>query len=503
MPDSRAPDEVEGEAIAAEDGPPDQLTVEEVKSRAVHGTATLGTRSVLTFGLGVVSNLVLARLLVPRDFGLVALGTTIIAIASFLSESGIGAALIGRREPPERDELQAVLGLQLAVTIVLLVCFTAAAWPFGRAGMVPALMLTSLPLASLRLPNVLVLERQVSYRAIARADVLEAASGSVWAIATVAAGLGVWGLASAAPVRVLVGTLVLIRLGPLGFVRPIWAWRLVRPILRFGVRFQAANAVGAIRDQGLNTGIAVVAGFSALGLWSLAYRIMSVPVLLYVSLWRVGYPAMSRLLDAGENPRPVIERAIGVVAVAMSPLLVGIAVSAPALLPALVGDRWSGTADIVVWGCAATMVNAPISVPCEGYLLAAGHVSKVLLAAVVGAVIWLGFALSLLVPLGPGAIGLGWFAMAFVEAVMFGWWVGRGIGVQVITSVVRPLTVAVAAGSAGVAVASLGDGGLLIGIGGLVAAELVLLAGLYAVAGDSLRATLRLGGRAVATARAA
>src|SRR5204862_1416835 len=136
-----------------------------------------------------------------------------------------GAQLIGRAQPPERGELQAVLGFQLAVSVVVLVCFTAAAWPFGRTGLVAAVMLTSLPLATLRLPTALVLERQLSYRAIATADVIETVANFAWAIATVAAGMGVWGLASATPVRALVGSLVLIRMGPLGFLRPVWSWQ--------------------------------------------------------------------------------------------------------------------------------------------------------------------------------------------------------------------------------------------------------------------------------------
>src|SRR6266545_1227185 len=114
MPDGSAPDELESESIAAQvAGPHEHLTIEEVKDRAAGGTVTLGARSVVIFGLGLVGNLVLARLLVPRDFGLVALGTTLITVARLLSEAGIGAALIGRAEPPERDELEGVLGVQL------------------------------------------------------------------------------------------------------------------------------------------------------------------------------------------------------------------------------------------------------------------------------------------------------------------------------------------------------------------------------------------------------
>src|SRR2546421_11699318 len=150
MPDRPAPGQVDGEAIAAGfAGPQERLTVEQVKGRAVQGTVTLGARSILIFGLGLVGNLVLARLLVPRDFGLVAVGTTLNTVVLFASDSGIGTALIGRREPPDRPELEAVLGFQLALTVGVTVCFTAAAWPFGRGRLGPALVPGALPVGSL------------------------------------------------------------------------------------------------------------------------------------------------------------------------------------------------------------------------------------------------------------------------------------------------------------------------------------------------------------------
>ena len=472
--------------------PPDQLTVEEVKSRAVHGTATLGARSLITFGLGVVANLVLARLLVPHDFGLVALGTTLITVVRFMSESGFGAALIGRAQPPQRDELAGLLALQLAVTIAIAGGFAAVAGPLGREAQVPAVMLIALPLASLRLPTALVLERNLSYRTIATAEVVEALAGYTWAIATVAGGWGVWGLATAAPVRTLIGSVVMVALGPLGFLRPRWAWTRIRPLLSFGLRFQATQAVIAARDQGLNVGIAAVGGIATLGLWSLAFAAMQVPFLLFFGLWRVSYPAISRLLEAGEDARPVVERAIGVVAVAMSPVLVGIIAGADALLPALIGERWSGSASILVWASVAMIVHAPVSVPGEGYLLATGRVSKVLLAVAIGAVAWLLVALPLLRPVGPSAIGLGWLAMAVVEAGLFARWVTQASGARVISELVRPVVVALAAGAGGLSVASLAGDDALGGICGVIAAELLLVGGLLALARGPLRATLGL-----------
>jgi len=482
--------------------PRDPLTAEEIKGRAAGGAVTLGARSLVIFGLGVVGNLVLARLLVPRDLGLVALGTTLITVARYISDAGVAVALIGRTETPSREELGAVQGFQLATTTALAVCFAAAASPFGRDGLVPALMITSLPLASLRMPTVLMLERQLNYGVIARADVVEAVVGYTWAIATVAVGWGVWGLASAAPIRVLAGSATVMRLGPVGLVRPRWDWHLVRPILGFGVRFQAINAVSAGRDQGLNAGIAAIAGVPTLGLWSLAWRIMQVPFLLFVTLWRVSYPAMSRLLETRHDPRPVIERAIGVVAVALSPIVVGIAAGAHALLPPLVGNRWAPSADILVFSSAAMMISAPVSITSVGYLLASRQPTKILISAVAQAVTWLGVALSLLSPLGVTAIGLGWLAMSLVDLTLLSRWVGRDTGARIMRSLMGPAAVAVLAGGLGLIVASAGHHRVLTGLLGVFAAELLLLGGLRALAPEQLRAAARISWNALSAARA-
>jgi hypothetical protein len=111
-------------------------------------------------------------------------------------------------------------------------------------------------------------------------------------------------------------------------------------------------------------------------------------------------------------------------------------------------------------------------------------------------------ALSLLVPIGASAIGLGWLATGLVEASLIGWWVGHRTGARVITSLARLLAIAIAAGGTGFAVASLGSEGVPMGILGIAAAELLLLAGLLGLAREPLRATLRLSKSAVSGARA-
>jgi O-antigen/teichoic acid export membrane protein len=267
--------------------PPDELAAGELRTRAVTGAALLGARGVLVYGVGIVANLVLARLLAPRDFGLVALGTTVLVVGTYIAYGGFSAALIRRREPPTRPELEAVFGMQLAIATVIAVGVTAVALPAGDDGLVVATMAASVPLVVLRTPSLIVLERRVEYRVIATADVLEGLVYYAWAVATVAAGMGVWGMATAVLARAVVGTATMMVAGPMKLVRPRWGWSQVRPLLAFGIKYQAAAVAAIGREQLLNVAVAAVAGLATLGVWNLAWRVLQVPSLIFSTVGRV------------------------------------------------------------------------------------------------------------------------------------------------------------------------------------------------------------------------
>jgi O-antigen/teichoic acid export membrane protein len=465
----------------AEVAPADVLDAGEVRRRAVSGAAALGVRNVVLLAAGVVANLVLARLLTPRDFGLVALGQTLVLVGGYLSSGGIGIALVGRREPPTLPELQAVFGIQLAMASALAVVFALGAIPFGRNGAVVALMLATLPLSTLRLPQAIALERELSFRTIATVDVIELLAQYTFALAAVAAGAGVWGLAAAVVVRGVAGAIAMVRLSDLGWVRPRLAWSETRPLLGFGARFQAAAGIGVARDQALNAGIAAIAGISTLGVWALAFRVMQVPLMLYSTLYRVSYPAMAKLLAAGRDPGPAIERGIRLTGVSIAAIVVGIAAGAPALVPALLGDRWDHVPPILALGGVALLVSCPISAATVGWLYAADDPGTVVRAFAVHAAAWLLVGLALLEPVGPAAIGIGWVAGAIGDATVLGRAAARRTGARVLQSLAVPTGLALVAGGAGWALSSTSET-VAAGVGGLLAGQAILLAGLLLLA---------------------
>src|SRR4051794_12685722 len=104
-------------------------------------------------------------------------------------------------------------------------------------------MLLALPLLALRTPAITVLERDLAYAPLARVEVLEGRAGWGGASAGAAAGLGAGALATAAPVRALAGTVVLMSAAPGGTPAPSWSWATARPLLGLGARVQAVAAV--------------------------------------------------------------------------------------------------------------------------------------------------------------------------------------------------------------------------------------------------------------------
>ena len=105
----------------------------EVRRRAAAGALLIAIRTATTQMIALIGNIILARLLVPEDFGAVAFGATLVAVATFFSDGGVGVALIRRGDDPSRDDLRALLGFQLATSSALAGLTLVAGSFFGRA----------------------------------------------------------------------------------------------------------------------------------------------------------------------------------------------------------------------------------------------------------------------------------------------------------------------------------------------------------------------------------
>lgn len=438
----------------------------ELKRRASAGIFIVFTRGVAIALLGFGGNVVLARLLTPHVFGVVAIGMAVVSFSSLVADGGLGAGLIRRAEPPAVEELQALNAFQLSVTVGLAIVTAAVAAPFGEIGWVTALMVSSMPLAMLQLPGRILLERSLSYRSLAAVELSQVIVYNAWAISFVVLGFGVWGMASATVAMRVVAVLVMGRVSPAGLIRPRFSWRLVRPQLSFGVRFQATNAMWLVGQQGLNISLASIAGVSTLGLWSLISRVMQIPGLLVQSLYRVSFPTMSQLMAAREDTAPLVERAVGMIAVGSGIILTGLAGSAPGLIPGLFGEHWRAASSIMPGACLGAAISASVAVSTQGYLYAVGDAAAVLRAVTLQTVALFGVTLPLVSVIGVSAIGLGSLVSGVVGANVLRRAMLQWTSVDLVRPLIAPVAAGIVSAATGWLVTDLGGSDLVSGLFG-------------------------------------
>jgi O-antigen/teichoic acid export membrane protein len=456
----------------------EQLSGDDVRRRAASGLATMGLRSLLVRVLGLVGNVVLARLLSPSEFGAIAFGYALVVLGGFLSTGGLAASLVARAEPPRREELQGVVALQLLLTLTAAGIVALIGLAVGTPAYLAAVMMLSLPFDVLKGPISLSLERSLSYKPLARVEVVEILTYNILAVALVVVGLGTWGVAIAAVARAVTGAVLLGRWGPHGLVGPRWNWALIRPLLAFGVRFQGSGLVTVARDQGLNLLISAISGIATLGVWSVAWRLLQTVYLLFESLLRVLFPAMSRLIEQDdEQLGPTLERGLRLATLCTGFAVVPLIGCADPLVLVIFGDRWQETVSVIPWAAAGLLIGGPVGASLTGYLFARGDAGTVLRIGSAQAAMWLGATAVLLPLLGPKGIGIAMLASSLVELMLYQRAAVAAAGIRTIRAVAPVCACALAAGAVGLAIEPHVDSDLLtlLWLGALTEATFLLL----------------------------
>jgi O-antigen/teichoic acid export membrane protein len=472
-------------------------SVHQLRHATVRGVVSLVSRNLVVRGLGLVGNIVLARLLTPDDFGTIALGLTLSQIGIALVSGGVTASIARRQEEPERIDLQAALAFQVGVTLAFVALAAPTGLALGGAGAVTALMVCSMPIDALRVSTTAVAMRKLDFGLLARAAVVETVAFNAVAIALVAGGMDVWGVAIANIVRAVAGTALLLVRGPVGWLLPRWDGGRLRRHLSFGAANQATVLVNTGRDQGLNVVVGAVGGLAALGVWNLAYRLLQIVLLVMQAVWQVAFPAIARLLEAGQSGAALMSRGVRLVAIVTGLAAAILGGTAPAAVPVLFGPGWEAVPALLTLGAASLMVSGPITTLGFSFLWAVGSADAVLKATIVHTLTWLCVAAALLPVVGSDAVGLGMLTAAFVVRVALLGAIRRHIPLNDLGLTLGPTLLAALAGGAGWAVTERVDGDVPALALGCVATVAVFAAGVGLALRDDLRTLGRLLGGAM------
>jgi O-antigen/teichoic acid export membrane protein len=297
--------------------------------------------------LSLLSLMVMARLLSPKEFGTVGAALVIIELSSIFSRLGLGPAVIQRQQLEPRHLQAAFSGsllFGLITGIVIWLLAPSAAGFFHNAQVQPVLRVLAcvFPLKGISAVAESLMYRELRFRWMANLDIVTLALGQgLVAVPMALAGYGVWALVGGVLAQNLIRNVALlyVRRPPLG----LWPERrALADMLHFGGGFTLAKIGNYLALQGDNLVVGHWLGPIALGAYERAYGVMANPAsALGKVLDAVLFPTMARVQDDVERLGRAYRRGVAVIALVALPATVFAVMLAPELIRVALGARWT------------------------------------------------------------------------------------------------------------------------------------------------------------------
>lgn len=384
----------------------------DIKKKSVRGgLMTVGAR-LISVMFNLASTAVLARLLTPADFGVLAMILSITAFVGVFRDFGLSAAAVQKGDSLTPMQASNLFWLNVAAGIVLTALVIAAAplvgWVFDNADLVPATMLisASFVLTSLGNQHAAALQSRLMFQRKAVADIAGALVSFLVAITLALMGYSYWSLVWGTIAGTAVTSVLLIALAPFRIQRPRRG-QGVRELVGFGGHVTAFEFVNYFHRNLDNILIGRVWGAEALGIYSRAYQLLMFPITnLRTPINAVAFAAMSRLRAEPEKFRAYYVKVSFVLALVSMPLIAFLAVAAEEVIGVLLGPNWLGAVP-VFQALAATAFIQPVASLRGLVALASGRSRDYLLLGVINAVfVCIAFVAGL--PWGPLGVAVGY-----------------------------------------------------------------------------------------------
>jgi O-antigen/teichoic acid export membrane protein len=307
--------------------------------------------------------IILANLLSPADFGIVAMAALVTGFAAIFRDFGTMAAVIQRRELSSNllDSvfwLNIGIGSTLAILLALLAPVIAVAMHEAKLTELLWLLALAFPIVSFGLVQQALLERALRFRSLALIECCAAFAGLASAVFAALTGWGVYSLVFQTIVAWSVAT------------AGVWAastWRparqcsltVIRDLWKFSGNLVGFNTLNYFWRNIDTVLIGRFLGATELGYYNIAYRLMIWP--LQNISWVVGralFPTLSRLQDDKQRLRQGYVRAVTAVFLLSAPLTLGLFVLREPFVLAVMGERWHKVADLLFWLAPVSLVHS-------------------------------------------------------------------------------------------------------------------------------------------------
>ena len=319
--------------------------------KSVKGGVSTICVQIIKLVLRTGTTVILARLLTPADFGIIAMVSVVVNLAAMFKDAGLSLATI-QKEQISHEQVSNLFWINLLISMALGLCMVLGAplvtWFYGKSELtnVTAVLSISFILSGLSLQHAALMRRHMRFGELAFVQVLAQFLSVVTTVILALHDLGYWALVGGALISSLITLLLTYYFCPWnpGKIQKVSG---VRDMLKFGARLTGANVVGYLSRNVDNILIGRFIGVDALGVYGRAYSLFMLPVSqIRAPLMNVAMPVLSSLKNAPDRYLKYYLSVINIMATCAIPLSVYCILEGDIIIRVLLGEQWMGAVPV-------------------------------------------------------------------------------------------------------------------------------------------------------------
>jgi PST family polysaccharide transporter len=383
------------------------------------GLAKVGAQAT-TFTLRIGSLMVMARLLDPKDFGLVGMVAAITGVLNLFRDFGLSSATVQRLNVTDEQIstlfwINVLVGVILALLLMSMAPVVVAFYHEPHLFWVTIVLATSFIFNGAGVQHTALLERQMRFTALAAIDVISLLVSTVLGIGLAIAGFGYWGLVAAAVAIPLVGTACAWR--TTGWIpgRPHRQVGL-RSMMRFGGGLTLVNLIVYVAYNLEKVLLGRFWGAGAVGIYGRGYQLVNIPTdNLNSAVSAVAFSGLSRVRTDPPRFKSYFLKGYSLILTLTIPITIGGALFAHDLIFLVLGPKWKEVVDIFRL-LAPTMLIFALINPLAWLTFSLGMVARNLkVVLILAPLVISGYVIGL--PYGPKGVAFGYSAVMTLWAV--------------------------------------------------------------------------------------
>ena len=297
-------------------------------------------------GIRFITSIILARLLLPSEFGLIGMINIFIALAYIFLDSGFGLALIQKKNADKTDYSTVFyfnLGISLLIYIILFFSAPLVAGFYNKEILINIIRLFSLSLIinSFSLIQNTILTKRMDFKIIAKINILSAIAAGTVGILLAYKGFGVWSLVIQ---TISLSAFRTILLWILYDWRPtlVFSFTAFKNLFNFGGKVLSLNILNIVYENANHIIIGKLFSASDLGFYTRAKSLQNFSVnSIYKVIQKVSFPAFSELQNDKIKLLKAFSKSVQMIAFVIFPIMILLMIIAKPFVLVLLTAKWA------------------------------------------------------------------------------------------------------------------------------------------------------------------